>query len=202
MDSPKSGLDNVEMIRMLKIAKDSALKARTQAINQMKAIIVTAPAELRFDLTRLDTRELLDRCRRFRPGRVTTPTAAAKHVLRLLARRHGQLTSEIEGVNDELFRITTETAPALVDTFGIGPDTTATLLITAGSNPEKLRSESAFAALCGVSPIPASSGKTNRHRLNRGVTAKPTPPSSVWYSYAFATTSARGSTWSLGRPKE
>jgi len=167
-DSPKSGLDKVEMIRMFKIAKDSAIKARTQAMNQMKSIIVTAPAELREELTRLNACRLVDRCAGFRPGRLVTPAAAVKHVLRLLARRHGQLTSEIEGINNELFQITTETAPALVDVFGIGPDTAATLLVTAGSNPERLRSESAFAALCGVSPIPASSGKTNRHRLNRG----------------------------------
>jgi transposase len=85
-----------------------------------------------------------------------------------LARRHYQLTSEIEGIDSELVRLTSETAPALVDVFGIGPDTAATLLVTAGSNPERLRSEAAFAALCGVNPIPASSGKTNRHRLNRG----------------------------------
>ena len=167
-DSPKSGLDKVEMIRMFKIAKDSAIKARTQAMNQMKAIIVTAPAELREELTRLDACRLVDRCAGFRPGSLATPTAAVKHVLRLLARRHLRLTSEIEGINNELSHLTTETAPALVDTFGIGPDTAATLLVTAGSNPERLRSESAFAALCGVSPIPASSGKTNRHRLNRG----------------------------------
>jgi len=167
-DSPKSGLDKVEMIRMFKIAKDSAIKARSQAMNQMKALIVTAPAELREELTGLDTCRLVDRCASFRPGLLATPTAAVKHVLRLLARRYRWLTSEIEGVNNELFRLTTQTAPALVDTFGIGPDTAATLLITAGSNPERLRSESAFAALCGVNPIPASSGKTNRHRLNRG----------------------------------
>ena len=73
-----------------------------------------------------------------------------------------------KGIDVELARLTTETAPALVETFGIGPDTAATILVTAGSNPERLRSESAFAALCGVNPIPASSGKTNRHRLNRG----------------------------------
>ena len=65
-------------------------------------------------------------------------------------------------------RLTRSVAPALVNTFGVGPDTAATLLIAAGSNPDRLRSESAFASLCGVNPIPASSGKTNRHRLNRG----------------------------------
>ena len=91
-----------------------------------------------------------------------------KHALRLLARRHSQLTCEIEGIDDELARLTAETAPALVHTFGVGADTAATLLLTAGSNPERLRSEPAFAALCGVNPIPASSGKTERHRLNRG----------------------------------
>ena len=167
-DSPKSGLDKVEMIRMLKIVKDSAIKARTQAINQMKALIVTAPVELRHKLAGLSVRRLVVRCASFRPGELVAPLAAAKHALRLLARRHYQLTSEIEGIDSELFYLTTETAPALVDTFGVGPDTAATLLVTAGSNPERLRSEAAFAALCGVNPIPASSGRTNRHRLNHG----------------------------------
>jgi transposase len=167
-DYPKSGLDKVEMIRMLKIVKDSAIKARTQAINQMKALIVTAPVELRHKLAGLNVRRLTARCASFRPGELAAPLAAAKHVLRLLARRHYQLTSEIEGIDTELVRLTSETAPALVDVFGIGPDTAATLLVTAGSNPERLRSEAAFAALCGVNPIPASSGRTNRHRLNRG----------------------------------
>ena len=100
------------------------------------------------------------------PGRLATPTCG--QALRLLARRHSHLTYEIEGIDKELVRLTAETAPALVHTFGVGADTAATLLVTAGSNPERLRSESAFAALCGVNPILASSGKTNRHRLNRG----------------------------------
>ena len=156
------------MIRVLKIVKDSAMKARTQAMNQMKALVVTAPVELRHKLAGLNARRLVDRCRSFRPGRLATPAAAAKHALRLLARRHSQLTSEIEGVDNELVRLTAEIAPALVHTFGVGADTAATLLVTAGSNPERLRSEAAFAALCGVNPIPASSGNTDRHRLNRG----------------------------------
>ena len=167
-DYPKSGLDSVEMIRMLKMVKSSAIKARTQAINQIKAIIVTAPLELRHELVGLDVSRLVARCARFRPGHLATPVGSAKYSLRLLARRHGQLTSEIEGVNDELLRLTAETAPALVELFGIGPDTAATLLVTAGGNPERLRSEAAFAALCGVNPVPASSGRTNRHRLDRG----------------------------------
>ena len=167
-DHPKSGVDRVEMVRMLKIVKDSAIKARTQAVNQMKALIVTAPSELRHELVGLGVSRLVARCARFRPGHLATPAGAAKYSLRLLARRHGQLTSELEGVNTELLRLTAETAPALMELFGVGPDTAATLLVTAGGNPERLRSEAAFAALCGVNPIPASSGRTNRHRLNRG----------------------------------
>ena len=166
--TPKSGEGEIEMIRMLKSTKGSAVKARTQAVNQIKALIVTAPLELRHELVGLDVSRLVARCARFRPGHLATPAGAAKYSLRLLARRHGQLTSEIEGVNDELLRLTAETAPALVELFGIGPDTAATLLVTAGGNPERLRSEAAFAALCGVNPVPASSGRTNRHRLNRG----------------------------------
>ena len=165
-DHPKSGLDRVEMIRMLKVVKSSVIKARTQAMNQMNAIIVTAPLELRHELVGLDISRIVARCARFRPGHLATPAEAAKYSMRPLARRHGQLTSEIEGINGELLRLTSETAPTLV--FGIGPDTAATLLVTAGDNPERLRSEAAFAALCGVNPIPASSGRTNRHRLNRG----------------------------------
>ena len=96
------------------------MKARTQAMNQMKALVVTAPVELREDLDGLNARRLVDRCRSFRPGRLATPTAAAKHALRLLARRHSHLTYEIEGIDKELVRLTAETAPALVHTFGVG----------------------------------------------------------------------------------
>ena len=167
-DRPKSGVHRVEMVRMLKIVKDSAIKARTQAVNQMKALIVTAPWELRHELVGLGVPRLVARCARFRPGDLVTPIGAAKYSLRLLARRHGQLTSELDGVNTELLRLTAETAPVLMELFGVGPDTAATLLVTAGGNPERLRSEAAFAALCGVNPIPASSGRTNHHRLNRG----------------------------------
>ena len=165
---PKSGAHNVEMIRMLKIARDSALKARTQAINQVKALVVTAPEDLRQALNRLSASGLIRHSMGFRPGGIGTPTAAAKFALRSIARRHHQLTAEISALDVELLRLTSETAPALLQAFCVGPGTAATLLITAGDNPERLRSESAFAALCGVSPIPASSGKTNRHRLNRG----------------------------------
>lgn len=164
----KTGNDRVEMLRMLKSTKDSAIKARTQAINQMKAFVVTAPSELREKLRKLSSSRLVARCVAFRTGALETSVAVAKHTLRSLARRYQQLTSEIREIETELHRLTSETAPALVKTFGVGPNTAATLLITAGSNPGRLRSESAFAALCGVAPIPASSGSIHRHRLSRG----------------------------------
>jgi transposase len=167
-DRPKSGIDKVEMIRMIKSTKDSAMKGRTQSINQMKAIVVTAPVELRSVLRDLTTSQLIACCARWRHGQPLTPTSAAKYTLSSLARRHIQLAREIEALDAHLARLTAAFAPALVESFGIGPDTAAALLVTAGSNPERLKSEAAFAALCGVSPIPASSGKTNRHRLNRG----------------------------------
>ena len=99
---PKSGDGEVEMIRMLKSAKDSAVKARTQAVNQMKALVVTAPAGLRESLSSLATSDLASRCARFRPGHLDNPTAAAKYALRSLACRYRQLSQEIHGLKVEL----------------------------------------------------------------------------------------------------
>ena len=166
--TPKSGEGEVEMIRMLKSTKNSAVKARTQAVNQMKALVLTAPAGLRETLDGLSTSALVKRCKSFRPGRPDNPTAAAKYALRSLACRYRQLSKEVQDLKAELERLIQATAPALVEAFGVGSDTAAALLIAAGSNPDRLNSEAAFASLCGVSPVPASSGKTNRHRLNRG----------------------------------
>ena len=166
--TPKSGEGEVEMLRMLKSAKDSAVKARTQAVNQMRALVVTAPAALRETLDGLTATALAARCKSFRPGRLVNPIAAAKYTLRSLACRYLQLSKEIHELQVQLERLAGMANPALVSIFGVGLDTAATLLISAGSNPQRLRSEAAFASLCGVNPIPASSGKTNRHRLNRG----------------------------------
>ena len=142
--------------------------ASTQAGNQMKALVVTAPAELRETLDGLTTSALAKRCKNFRLSRMNDPKTAAKYALRSLASRYRQLSDEVRDLEAEMERLTRSIAPVLVNTFGVGPDTAATLLIAAGSNPDRLRSEAAFASLCGVNPIPASSGKTNRHRLNRG----------------------------------
>lgn len=166
--TPKHGDDRVEIIRLIKMTRDSAVKAQTQAVNQLKAVLVTAPEELRESLTGLGLVALMNRCAGLRPGELSTPLAAAKHALRLLARRALTLREEAKHLREQLTSLTTAAAPALVELTGVGPDTAAALLITAGDNPHRLRSEAAFAALCGTNPIPASSGKITRHRLNRG----------------------------------
>jgi len=185
--TPKSRDGNVEMIRVLRVARSSAVKARIVAKTQLKAILKTAPVQLRDELRHLDRTALINRCARFRPtrgqtpttsssrtkraplqGRLLDPTAATKHTLRVLAQRVHTLDEEITQLDDDLTMLVAETAPALVATYGVGPDVAGQILVTVGDNPERLHSSAAFAHLCGVAPIPASSGKTNRHRLNRG----------------------------------
>jgi transposase len=95
-------------------------------------------------------------------------TAATKRTLASLARRVHQLSNDVKDLDDDLDPLVSQTAPTLVAMFGVGPDVAGQLLATVGDNPERLHSSAAFAHLCGTAPIPASSGKTNRHRLNRG----------------------------------
>ncbi len=163
---PKSADGTSEMIREVKIARDTAVKAKSQAIITLKALIVTAPEELRGELQPLTKAKLRERCAGLRPGRLDTPLAAAKHALRALARRWQSLEREIKEHDRLLDTLTALAAPALREAFGIGVDVAAEMLILAGDNPERIRSEAAFAKLCGASPIPASSGTTQRHRLN------------------------------------
>jgi transposase len=165
---PKSADGACEMIRQVKIARDTAVKARTQALITLKCIVVNAPAELREQLAPLADKTLLDRCAAFRRGPIESTTASTKHTLRALARRWLELAAEITEHDRVLDQLTRTASPSLRDAFGIGPDTAAEMLIVFGDNPERIRSEAAFAKLCGVAPIPASSGKTNRHRLSRG----------------------------------
>jgi transposase len=164
--TPKTANGTSEMIREIKIARDTAVKARTQAIVTLKALVVTCPDELRYELQPLSKAALRDRCAGLRPGAISTPLAAAKHALRALARRWQQLDQEIKSHDRLLDTLTAEAAPALRAAFGIGVDVTAEMLILVGDNPERIRSEVAFAKLCGACPIPASSGNTQRHRLN------------------------------------
>ncbi|WP_420626462.1 IS110 family transposase [Candidatus Poriferisodalis sp.] len=164
---PKSADGTVEMIRQVKIARDTARKGRTSAIVTLKAVIVTVPAELREQLEGLTDKALIGRCAGLRPGPIVTPVASAKHALRSLARRWTALDAEIADHDRILDELTSAHSPSLRDGFGIGADTAAEMLIVFGDNPERIRSEAAFAKLCGACPIPASSGITNRHRLSR-----------------------------------
>ncbi len=164
---PKAGDDLVEMIRMLKVVKDSATYNRTAALNQLHAIVVTAPAALRERLQRLTGKDLVECCFSLRSGEISTPLAAAKMALRTLARRIQQLDQELKDTTAQLDRLTMQLCPELRNTYGIGVDISATLVVAVGDNQERLKSEASFAALCGVNPLPASSGKVVRHRLNR-----------------------------------
>lgn len=166
--TPKAGDGIVEAIRSLQIARRSAVKARTQAGNQIRDLVVTAPDELRAQLKGLTTAKRVAMCARFRPGDYTEPAEALRHALRHLARRHEALDAEIAELDKALAELTAQANPALVAARGVGHEVAATLLVTAGDNPERMLTEAGFAALCGVSPIEASSGKTIRHRLNRG----------------------------------
>jgi transposase len=165
---PKAGDGQVEMIRSLRVARATAMKARTQAIDALKALVVTAPEELREQLRGLPAVRLVQTAAALEPGPVTTPLAAARLGLRTLARRYQVLSAELAVLDAELERLTATAAPKLVALFGVGADSAGALLVAAGDNPERLRSDAAFAMLCGASPIEASSGKTRRHRLNRG----------------------------------
>lgn len=165
---PKAGNGPAEAIRALQVARRSAIKARTQAANQIRDLIVTAPDGLRAQLKGLSSAQRVARCARFRPGALTDPVEGTKQALRILALRHDALDAEIAQLDASLRELTAAANPALVAARGVGPDVAATLLITAGDNPDRMRSEAGFAALCGVSPIEASSGKVTRHRLNRG----------------------------------
>jgi transposase len=166
---PKSGDGRVEMIRVLRAARRSAIKARTQAANQLQSLRVTAPEQLRQRLRGLSTKELVSVAARFRigDGPCDVP-AATKFALRSVARRYEALSTEISELEAHLDRLVAQAAPELVSLPGIGTDNAATPLIVAGDNPQRLRSESSFASLCGVAPIEASSGKVVRHRLDRG----------------------------------
>jgi transposase len=166
---PKAQDGRVEAIRILRIARSSAVKARSQATNQLKALLVTAPAELREQLRTLSNTKLIATCARLRPtGNIADPEHATKTALRRLARRHQYLSEEISAADTELRTLVTAAAPGLIALPGVGTEVAGQILITAGDNPDRLRSEAAFAHLCGVAPIPASSGRTHRHRLNRG----------------------------------
>jgi transposase len=166
--TPKATNGTVESVRLLRLARRSAIKGRTQAANQIHSVIDTAPEELRAQLIALPTATRIARCARLRPADVATPLGAAKLALLSLARRWVALDTEADMLAAELGRLVALAAPGLMAVKGVGAEVAGALLTAAGDNPERLVSEASFAALCGASPIEASSGRNQRHRLNRG----------------------------------
>jgi len=152
------------------VAKRSARQARVKALTQMRHLVITAPDQLRCRLKGLTVTALVDEAMGLRPSRSKDPvTAAHKASLSSLAHRVQTLEDEITELDERIDALLAATAPELLSLFGVGPDTAAALLVAAGDNPERLHSEPAWAHLCGVAPIPASSGKiAGRYRLDRG----------------------------------
>lgn len=162
----------VEAVRNLKIARDSAVKARTVAVNELRDVITTAPAALRERLLPLTTAARVAACAALRPEAVHTAAdvvlAAVKTTLQTLARRIQDLTTQDKHLAKAINQLMKTIAPTLLAARQVGPHTAAQLVITAGQNLDRMTSEASFARLCGAAPIPASSGKTTRHRLHRG----------------------------------
>jgi transposase len=167
---PKDGTGPVEALRNLRVARRSAVIQRADCVRQIKSLLITAAEPLRASLRGLKTVPLLAACVRLRPDtkRAGEPQQATQIALLALARRHQGLSQEISDLNRLINPLVKAINPALLAIKGVGPDTAGQLLVTAGDNPHRLRSETAFAMLCGVAPLPASSGKTHRPRLNRG----------------------------------
>ncbi|SCF47325.1 IS110 family transposase [Micromonospora mirobrigensis] len=167
---PKTRTGPVEAIRALRVARRGAVKARTAALNQLHGLITSAPDSLREDLAGLTGAALVQRCAELRvdESAIIDPVHATNAALAAIAARIAALNAEISHADRRLRPAVARTAPALSSLFGAGPEVAGQLLTTAGDNPDRLRSEAALAHLCGAAPIPASSGRIDRHRLNRG----------------------------------
>jgi transposase len=167
--APKGRDGLVEALRTLRSARESAVRDRTATINQIKAMLTSAPESLRSGYRGLTTPRLVAVLALSRPPRQpVTAEECARYALRSLARRYRCLDEQAKDLTAQITRLLQAHAPAFMDVFGAGPDTVSQLLITAGDNPVRLRTQNHFAALTGTCPVPASSGKTTRHRLNRG----------------------------------
>jgi transposase len=163
---PRAG-ERREALRLLLVARRSAVDVRREALTQLRAVIVTAPDGLRQELRGLPVGKLLERCSHLRRSSAAADEVATRLVLRSLARRIHAATVEADELERELLTHVRALAPALLDEPGIGP-VVAAQLIVAWSHRGRLRSEACFARLAGVAPVPASSGQTQRHRLSRG----------------------------------
>ena len=166
--APKGRDGAVEAIRALMVAKRSARSERTQTINQARALVLTGPDDLRTRFARHTAAALVAGIASLRPRPGDVPGYATRVALRELGRRAEFLDAQLRRLDELVVPLVTGRAPGLLALYGVGPDTAALLLIAAGDHPERLRSEAAWAHLCGVAPIPASSGKVTRHRLNPG----------------------------------
>jgi len=164
---PRTGQQR-EALRLLSVARRSAVDVRREALTQLRAVIVTAPDPLRSELRRLPLGQLLERCSRLRRSATATPDQlATRLVLRSLARRIQAATLEADQLEQEILARVLALAPALLEEPGVGPIVAAQLIV-AWSHRGRLRSEACFARLAGVAPVPASSGQTTRQRLSRG----------------------------------
>lgn len=173
----------MEAIRVLHVGYTSAVKACTQTANQVHALVVTVPADLRDKLNGNSIRVIVKVCSRFRiGGKSDVVLRSYKIVLKHPARRYELLTAEISDYKAQLKSLCRRTNPVLLAATGIAPETAAVLLVAAGDNPQRLGSEASFAALCRVSPVEASSGRIIRHRFNRGGN-HPSQQSLMAYSY-------------------
>ncbi len=165
---PKDRTGMVEAVRVLHLARRSAVKAKTQAGNQIKDLVLTAPEPIRSELRSLTTTQRVRRAAAWRTRELDGPAGATRNAIRSLARRWLTLHEEIKELEAQLWVLLRDLVPTLLDEPGVGLDVAAKLVIAAGENPHRLRNEAAFAAVCGTSPVDASSGKHQRHRLNRG----------------------------------
>lgn len=166
---PKARIGVVESIRVLRVARTSCVKARTQVANQIKDLVVTGPEEIRAELRPMTTNQRVRRASRWRPDATSAnPTEATRRAVRHLARRYQALTTELRELDVDLARLTKLAAPSLLARPGVGVESAGKLLVAAGDNADRLHSDASLAALCGASPVQASSGKVTRHRLNRG----------------------------------
>jgi transposase len=159
-----------EIVESIRLTLTTLRRSRTAAFNTLRSVLITALAALRDELEPLTATARFARCARLRVD--STPSAdpghAAKQALRILARQIAAVDTELNKLRVGLTQLAESANPELMAARGIGVDSASALLITAGDNPERMRSESAFDSLCGASPIKASSGRTVRHRLNRG----------------------------------
>jgi len=181
----------VEAIRASRVARCGAIKAHTQSTNQLKSLLVTAPAELREQLRQLSTTALTATCARLRPtSELSDPEQATKTALRRLARRHQHLNEEITEADAELRALVTTAAPRLLALPGVGVEVAGQLLTSAGDNPDRLRCEAAFAHLCGVARSQPAAAAPTAIGSTAAATAPRTVPSTPSCWFGSATTSA------------